>query len=117
MSDLMVIYGAGIAGIFLVLMFMYRYALKNTEELGLNKLEIFETKVSINNNLLMASIPLLSILLSLLIPNPIIGGIIGGFTYLLYWPVVHVFVRRTGKKRKLLLEQSSTIGFAATSSD
>ena len=117
MSDLMVIYGAGVAGIFLVLMLMYRYALKHSDELGLNELEIFETKVSIYNNLLMASIPLLSILLSVLIPNPILGSIIGGFTYLLYWPVVHVFVRKTAKKRKLLREQSSPIGFVATSSD
>ena len=117
MPQLMIIYGAGISGIFLVLMFMYRYALSKAEERSLNNLEIFETKISIYGNLLMASVPLLSIALALIIPHPVIAGIVGGVTYLLYWPVMSIFEKKTSKKRKQLLEQPTTIGFTSTSSD
>jgi uncharacterized membrane protein len=111
MPELMMIYGTGVAGIFIVLMFMYRYALKNKEELGLNEIEIFETRTSIYGNLLMASIPLLSVLLSVVIRHPVIAGIIGGITYLLYWPVMSVFSRITTKKRKSFMKKATSIGF------
>lgn len=117
MPQLMIIYGAGISGIFLVLMFMYRYALSKTEELSLNGIEIFETKTSIYGNLVMASVPLLSIALTLIIPHPVIAGIVGGVTYLLYWPVMSIFEKKTNKKRKQLLEQPPAIGFSSTSTD
>lgn len=117
MPHLMIIYGAGVSGIFLVLMFMYRYALKNKEELQLSAIEVFETKISIYGNLLMAFVPLLSIVLVLIIPHPVIAGIVGGVTYLLYWPVMSIFVRKTSKKRKRLLEQAPVIGFSSTSTD
>jgi hypothetical protein len=96
-------------------MFMYRYALKNKDELGLNEMEVFETRTSIHGNLLMGSIPLLSILLSFIIPHPVIAGIVGGMTYLLYWPAMVVFSRAVTKRRKLLLEKTSSIGFMTPS--
>jgi len=117
MPALMIIYGAGVAGIFIVLALMYRYALKNSEELVLNEIEIFETRTSIYNNLLMAGVPLLSIVLVLIIPHPVVAGIVGGVIYLLYWPVMSLFGRKANKKRKMLLNQSSPIGFSSAPPD
>lgn len=105
MPTLMITYGWGVAGIFIVLMLMYRYALKHAEELELNDMEIFETKTSIGSNMLMAGIALLSILLALMIPNPIIGGFLSGCSYLLCWPVMTIFAKRRNKLRKAHLEK------------
>ena len=113
MPVLMIIYSAVVAGIFLVLTLMYRYALKRSEELSLNEIEIFETKASIYNNLLMASVPMLSILLVLIIPHPVIAGTIGGFTYMLYWPVMIIYTKRVNKKRKQITDHSAPIGFSS----
>jgi hypothetical protein len=113
MPMLMIIYGAGVVGIFLVLAMMYRYAWKRSEELSLNEIEIFETKASIYNNLMMASVPMLSILLVLIIPHPVIGGTVGGFTYILYWPVMTLYTKGVNKKRKLMTDQSVPIGFSS----
>ena len=104
MAQLMVIYGLGAAGIFFVLMLMYRYALKKKEELELNEVEIFDTRVSVYGNALMASIPLLSVVLVIIIPNPIVGSAISGFSYFLYWPVMTIFGKRSDKARKRLLD-------------
>jgi hypothetical protein len=104
LPTLMITYGWGVAGIFLVLMLMYRYALKNADALELNEMEIFETKTSIISNMLMAGIALLSILLSLVIPHPVIGAFLAGCSYLLCWPVMVLFAKRRNKLRKAILE-------------
>ena len=44
-GSLMIIYGIGAASIFLILMLMYRYALKNSDLLQLNKIEEFDTRI------------------------------------------------------------------------
>ena len=103
MTQLMVIYGLGAASLFLVLMLMYRYALKRKNELALNEIEIFDTKASVYANLLMASIPLLSVLLVLFIPDPIVGSAVSGFSYCLYWPIMTLFGKRSAKHREKLL--------------
>jgi len=56
MGDLMIIYGVGYGCIFLILALMYRYALKNAEVLNLNELEKFDTRSSMQTNLLMTTI-------------------------------------------------------------
>jgi uncharacterized membrane protein len=108
---LMITYSWGVAGIFLVLMFMYRYALKNKEELELNEIEIFETKTSIISNMLMAGIALLSILLAMVIPHPIIGAFLAGCSYLLCWPVMVVFAKKRNTLRKAILEKPIPLKF------
>lgn len=104
MGVLMTIYGLGAAGIFLVLMFMYRYALKHADELELNAIEVFDTRASVYANLIMASIPLLSVLVALLVPHHVAGPALSGFIYLLYWPAMTVFGKRNTRKRKALLQ-------------
>jgi uncharacterized membrane protein len=108
MNQLMIIYGLGAASLFFVLMLMYRYALKQKVELELNEIEIFDTKASTTANFLMASIPLLSVFLVIVIPNPIVGSAISGFSYFLYWPVMTLFGKRSDKTRKALINQLVT---------
>jgi uncharacterized membrane protein len=114
---LMITYSWGVAGIFLVLMFMYRYALKNKEELELNEIEIFETKTSIISNMLMAGIALLSILLAMVIPHPIIGAFLAGCSYLLCWPVMVVFAKKRNTLRKAILEKPNSAEIRLTGSE
>lgn len=102
--SLMIIYGLGAAGIFAVLMFMYIYALKKSDELELNKLEIFDTRTSIYANALMAAIPLLSVFFAAIIPSISWSSGISGYIYILYWPVMSLFGKRMARKRKLILE-------------
>lgn len=104
-GDLMIIYGIGAAMIFLTLAWMYQYAGKKHEELGLDEIERFDTNTSMKSNLLMASIPILSVLITLLFKNNMFVGAYAGFAYFLYTPVMFWFFGRSSKKRKKLIEQ------------
>lgn len=100
---LMIIYGAGVALIFFVLALMYRYALKKRDELGLTDREIFDTKTSLYNNLIMGGIPVISLLIALFQ----IGGTrtaftLSGMSYMLYslaMPMYHVLRNRKRRKK------------------
>lgn len=107
-SYLMMIYGFGAASIFLVMQTMYRYAYKYRDELQLNEIEKFDTKTSIKGNMLLASVPLISALLSLVFINNKWAGAISGFTYFTYTPVMFIFYFRQEKKRKKLLHDEET---------
>ena len=102
MGDLMIIYGVGAASIFLVLALMYRYASKNEEELNLTSFERFETRVSIRSNLLMASVPIISVLVALLLKPHWSAGMISGFCYFLYFPIMYVHSKGVDRGRKKL---------------
>jgi hypothetical protein len=91
--------------IFLTLAWMYQYAGKKHEELGLDEIERFDTNTSMKSNLLMASIPILSVLITLLFKNNMFVGAYAGFAYFLYTPVMFWFFGRSSKKRKKLIEQ------------
>jgi hypothetical protein len=106
-AQLMIIYGMGAASIFLVLMLMYRYALKNSDLLQLNKIEEFDTRASMISNFLMAIVPLLSVILAFLFRNSPWGGLISGFTYFLYMPLMFIYNFRRGKQRKNILMEFS----------
>ena len=66
---LMIIYGLGAASIFFILMLMYRYALKNAQFLQLSPIEKFDTRTSMISNFLMATVPILSVILAFLFRN------------------------------------------------
>ncbi|MCW5902479.1 MAG: DUF1211 domain-containing protein [Cyclobacteriaceae bacterium] len=104
-GHLMIIYGVGAALIFLTLAWMYQYAGKRHEELGLDEIERFDTNASMKSNLLMAAIPLLSVIISLLFRNFNYVGAYAGFAYFLYTPLMFWFYGRTSKKRKKLIDQ------------
>ena len=107
-GDLMIIYGIGAASVFFVLMLMYRYALKNAAQLELNEIERFDTQVRVQANFLMGIIPVISIILSLIFRGHWLAGLIGGFTYFLYTPVMIIHGRRVDRKReKMLIKQAA----------
>lgn len=106
MKYLMVLYGAGAAFIFFVLAMMYRYALKRKEELDLSKYEIFVTITSLKQNLLMSSVPVLSVLLALIdFGSNVVNHSIAGFIYFLYPPVMIINGYRRERKRKQLIKE------------
>jgi uncharacterized membrane protein len=104
-ADLMIIYGIGASGIFLVLMLMYRYALKSADELKLTRLEVFDTQTKINTNFIMGIIPLLSVLIAFILRGNWMAGMFSGFTYFLITPAMMIQGKMMSKKRKLLLEE------------
>lgn len=102
---LMVIYGFGAMLIFLTIALMYKHALRIKDALDLDEYEVAMTKTSLWANLLMASIPLLSVLIA-------ITGFFGkhnfsisGCIYMLYPVVMIYFGKREGKKRENLLKK------------
>lgn len=104
MADLMIIYGLGATAVFFTLMQMYRFALKQSVVLDLNDIEIFDTKVSIRTNLLMGIVPIISVLLAFVFYTKWYAGMISGFSYFLYTPIMMIHANRVNKKRKKLLE-------------
>ena len=107
---LMVIYGLGAAAIFLVLALMYHYAYQQRDALQLNAIEIFDTKTSVRSNILMASIPLLSVLLALLFRSSNFAGLFSGFIYFLYFPLMFTHAYRVNKRRqKVLVPEKNTL--------
>lgn len=103
MTLLMTAYGAGATLIFLSTAWLYQHAFKKREALELSAYEIFSTKVSILQNLLMGTIPFLSTVIAFLHPfgEGQLNFAIAGFIYLLYPPVMITFgqiVKRKSKK-------------------
>jgi len=101
-GDLMIIYGVGAASVFFVLMMMYGYALKNSEELELNEFEKFDTKTSIRTNLLMGLVPVLSVSLAIIFRGHWLAGPVAGFTYVLYTPVMFLHGKKVARDRAKL---------------
>ena len=104
MAYLMIIYGIGATGVFVVLMLMYRYALKNAVLLELNEIETFDTRVSIQINFLMALIPFISVIIAFVFHEYRLAGMYAGFFYFLYPPVMIAFGKYTQNRRRKLLE-------------
>jgi uncharacterized membrane protein len=107
MGDLMVIYGLGATAIFIVLAMMYRYALSKADELDLNDIERFDTRSSMNANILMGFVPFMSVVIALVFWNNPLVGLFSGITYFLYSPFMGIFWRRNARRRNKLLETSN----------
>jgi hypothetical protein len=104
-TNLMAIYGMGAMAVFLVLAWMFWIALRRKDALELTPLEIFHTRSSLYDNLLMASIPFLSVLISVFG----VGGqnwsfALSGFCYWLYIIVMPVFSRYRKRRKKKLFQ-------------
>ncbi len=106
-GDLMIIYGVGAASVFFVLTLMYRYALKSAEQLELNELEKFDTRVSMQSNALMGVVPLISVVMALIFRGHWMAGLFAGSTYFIYTPIMMIFANRSEKKRKKILEKNT----------
>lgn len=107
MSWLLIIYGLFGTSIFGVMALMYKYALNQKKELKLNEIEEFDTKTSLQSLIIMGGIPFLSVAIALVFKSSIWGGIIGGFSYMLYIPLFIFFGRKGKTKRDLVLKKSN----------
>lgn len=105
-ADLMIIYGAGAAGIFFILMLMYRYALKQSHLLQLSRIEEFDTRTKMVNNMLMGLVPMISIALAIIFKNHSSVGEISGFAYFLYMPIMFIYNYRMARRRKRVLHET-----------
>jgi uncharacterized membrane protein len=103
MADLMIIYGIGAFSVSFILMLMYRHAYKKADELQLNEIERFDTQTKIDTNLLMAAVPLVSVAIAILFHWTWMGGMLAGFTYMTYTPIMFIHGSRSERKRKALL--------------
>jgi len=100
---LMTIYGLGAAAVFLLLTWMYGVALRRKEKLELTEVEIYHTRTSFYDNLIMASVPLLSVMISFFeIGGKSLSFTLSGFTYWLYALAMPIFNTYRKKRRKKL---------------
>lgn len=106
MKYLMILYGLGAALIFFTLALMHLYAGKKKEELKLNEYELFVTQTGSRQNLLMALVPALSVILALVdFQSTTLNQSVAGFTYFLYPPIMIINGFRREKKRKQLIKK------------
>ncbi len=106
-AELMIIYGIGATSVFLVLALMYRYALSMAEPLELTTLERFDTRMSMISNLLMATVPFVSLVTAFFLRNSFWAGPVSGFMYFFYTPIMFGFHGRVTRRRKVLLAAES----------
>jgi len=106
MNGLMVIYGMGAAVIFLIFTFMHLHAYRKREDLELDTIEIFETNRSIYHYILMAAVPIISVVVTLILSLKYTwqAGAIGGFVYMLYPLLVPLFESKMEKRKRILKE-------------
>lgn len=105
LNMLMVVYGLGAASIFLALAWLYGTALNRKKDLALTKIELFYTKTSFYHNLIMASVPLLSIIIAIVSVGQTVQRFsIAGFIYWLYpfiLPFFHAYRKKNLEKLRL----------------
>ncbi|MCH7412472.1 DUF1211 domain-containing protein [Belliella sp. R4-6] len=97
---LMVYFGFVAFALYFVLYLFYLRAGKNKHDLNLNTFEEFYTKQQKSRLLIMFSIPLLSILITLIINrfSFIWASAIGGIVYNLYLPLIIIWTKKFKKK-------------------
>lgn len=99
-KSLMLIYGAGVIAIYSLFFFMYRNAIKHAADIGLNTVELFETKTVAGINIICVLVSLFAMTITLLVPNQYAGTT--GFTYFLI-PVSYItWYSYRGKKSRQL---------------
>ena len=98
-SQLFVIYGAGVAAVFLCYALLYLHAYRLREELELDDLERAVTRAEISRNLTMSALGGVSALLAVLLPMHLVG--LAGYSYGLVGAIETWHGRRVGRLRKL----------------
>jgi uncharacterized membrane protein len=98
MQWLMINYGLGAFSIFLILALLHNHARRKATELSLTAYEKQSTRVSIQANLLLCSIPLLSAVIAWIDPfGNYITFIVAGFVYFIYIPMMIIFGKNASK--------------------
>ena len=104
MPYLMVLYGLGFICIWWVLYLLYRHALSKAEYLGLNEIELYETKYSLMEKKTTLLIGVLSVSIALLglAFNFPVAAAVAGWTYNLIWITTIINLKRRKKQLQLL---------------
>jgi uncharacterized membrane protein len=95
-SVLMRIYAAGFASVFLLFALLYAHAYRLRKELGLNRVEVLETRSSLQENALLALIGLTSFLVAIKSPGW------AGWVYTAIGPALWIHGAIFGKRIRLL---------------
>lgn len=111
MPNLMTFYAFGVIAIYFTLFLMYKQAYDKKFALKLNLFEIFETKARMNSNLLMTSIPVISILIAqgLADYNLALASGLSGMIYMLYFPLFKFFSIKYQKQLSKVLKNESIL--------
>jgi len=102
---LFLIYGAGLAALYLLLALMYAHALRRRGELSLTPVEVFDTRSSIVAHLLAAGIGAVSMTIAVAAPLRLVG--LAGFAYFLFAPVMAVHGSVAGAHRRRVAARSA----------
>lgn len=100
-SVLMRIYAAGFAAVFLLFVLMYAHAYRLCRELGLNPVEVLETRFAMQENGLLALVGISSFLVAFKSPGW------AGWVYLAIGPLLGLHGSIFGKRVRLLAEKLS----------
>ena len=95
---LMAIYGAGYLAVFLLFSLLYYHALRKKEDLGLSKIEIYDTKSGISGHLIHASVGAMSIIFTFVFH----GDWPSWAVYFLLGPLLTALGAMRGKGRRSL---------------
>ncbi len=96
---LMRIYAAGFATVFVLLFLLYAHAYKLRRELDLNPVEVFETRVAMQENLILSAVGLVSFVAAFKDPAW------AGWTYFILGPALAFHGSFFGKRTRLLAEK------------
>jgi len=98
--SLMIYYGFVAFALYFILFFFYYKAFKMKDVLGLNKYELFFTKMQMNKLIIMFSVPCISILFVLILKQYSYSwaATIAGFTYWIYVPSIIIWNKKYKKK-------------------
>lgn len=92
------LYGVGFAVIYMLYGCLYLHAFRKRDQLRLNRLELFDTRHEIISNAVIASVGLLSILLSRVVPDRFLG--FAGWVYVIVGPMAAWMGMSSGARRK-----------------
>jgi uncharacterized membrane protein len=100
LSMLYLIYGVGWFAVWLVLGLFYQQALTQREALELTELEVFDTRASMIENFITASMGVISILLALMLPSDALP--LAGSIYVIMLPIQWAILRWYKGRRRLI---------------
>ncbi len=102
-SVLMRIYAIGFASVFLIFVLLFAHAYRLRRALGLNEVEVLETKRSIQESALLVSVGVLSFAVAFKNPGA------AGWLYFILGPALGVHGAITGKRVRLAAEKMGTV--------
>ncbi len=98
MKELMIVYSAGFAAVYLMLFLLYRHGWNKREQLSLNAIELFNLKTAMYSDLIMFSTGIAAILTAWILSDEVAGN--AWIWYLTIGPVLSFFYASRHRKLK-----------------